>query len=116
MQILSNVQSDDLSERLAAKHPRFFGFDEVSGSGTLSADAQYDGHCFLLSENIVITIEENGMPVGGVVRFVYIGNESAVVETSDTARPSSFVDLTPGGFVDCIWTGSMWVFVGVYTY
>lgn len=116
MKILTNIESDDLSERFNAKAPAFYGFGTETTSKTINVSNTFDGQCILIDSNLTFTLVHAGLRTNGVVRFVQISSASSNVQTSDDAVPTQSLDLNESGFVDCIWTGSKWVFVGNYTF
>lgn len=116
MNVLSDVKSNDLIERFAAKAPAFYGFSTETASKTINVSNTFDGQCILIDSNLTFTLVHAGLRTNGVVRFVQIGVATSAVQTSDDAVPTQSIDINQGGFLDCMWTGSKWVFIGVYTF
>lgn len=116
MNIQSDIVSGDLTERFAEKAPAFYGFAVETASKTINVSNTFDGQCILIDSNLTFTLVHAGLRTTGVVRFVQISVDTSAIQTSDNAVPTQNLDINQGGFVDCIWTGSKWVFVGNYTF
>jgi hypothetical protein len=116
MKIVSEIESYDLTARLAAKAPAFYGFGSETSSKTINVTNAFDGQCILIESNLTFTLVHAGLRTNGVVRFVQVGNDTSTIQTSDDAVPSQYSDISAGGYVDWTWAGDKWVLTGVYTF
>ena len=116
MKILSNVDSEDLKARFDEKRKIYNTFAELDSSQTIDITLAYDGAIYILADaSLIITITHSDLQIGG--SFTIIGHSSGTssVTTTDAGHPTTSVDLSAGQHVECIWTGSLWLFKGNYT-
>lgn len=113
MHILSNIESEDLKEKLNQKQGRFNTFTAVSTSQTVTAASDYDGRVYYFStSSLTLTLAHDALPVGGCVTVIGPDSGECALTTSDGGFPGTTLSLLPGQHVDCIWSGSQWFFKG----